>query len=229
MMPFGRVPLAILAAFVLLVLALFRGSGDDAPLGEAAAIRPADTVPPLSIPRRTSTTGQPGEAPSPASTAPPGSSAPVTPTTIPPPVVTTPPGSEAPATTATTLRRTMATTTTSRCPSGSVAWEITYGATEDEPDTWTVEVSGTITNTSDAAVRVGPVTSTIEVRPPSGSSQEPTVRLPSTVAQERLARDQTTTFSGTTTVESTSPPALTATVVGRQWDDESARSDCSPP
>lgn len=230
MMPFGRTPMAMLVAFALLVGASVRGDDPGDRLQTATPLRPAATVPPPSAPstpgvvRSTTTTNTtiPGDTTT--------SSVPLSTSSIPGTSTTEPEddgGQPQPSTS--TTSRPASTTTTLRCPSGTVAWDVSFRGREESSGRWSVTVSGTIRNEADAPVRVGPVTSTIQVRPPPGSTQQSPHRLTSEVADPTLPPGASTTFTGTATVESESPPSLDTTVVGRQWDDDRTRTACSPP
>ena len=131
-----------------------------------------------------------------------------------------------PETTTTTARAT--TTTQPPCPVGGLAWTVSFKGSRDG-DAWLVSVSGEITNESDAAVEVGPITTTIETSPPSGSSQPREVQVESTMATTTLAPGAAERFSGTRRVESTTNPKQGATVVGRRWADPAVRDRCPPP
>jgi hypothetical protein len=128
-----------------------------------------------------------------------------------------------------TTTRTQTSTVTTTCPSGGVGWRASLdaaGGTAD--DTWSLHLTGSLTNGANGTVRVSSVSVFVNYSPPAGEQQANPV-FTFTPSPADLAPGATVSFDQTKSLRSTTKPTVASLSASLSWADPSVPSSCPPP
>lgn len=221
-----------IAVAVILVAAACSSDGNGDQAAKSTKQKTAPTVLGNEVTRSsTTTTGGPIGPPAPKTTS--TTSAPTT--TAPPRSITqttTRPQTQTqtqPTTRTRTSTVTQTSTVTTTCPSGGIGWRASMEATGDTAsDSWSLHLTGSLTNGANGTVRVSSVSVSVNYSPPAGEQQANPV-FTFTPSPTDIPPGGSVGFDQTKTVRSTTKPTVSSLTATASWADPSVPSNCPPP